>query len=180
MYPKSFILLHTGTIWPYTFVVMKLLIFYSSNSGSTYTVARILESVLTQGREHPQVVLRNSKECTADDVQSADYIVAGTPSWFVDNKEGQPHEDVTALLEQINKLDLGNKYFSVFGCGDRSYLNFCNAVEIVKESLLKTGATLLMEPLKIDSFFFDQETNESISETWAKELIARLPTASLY
>ncbi len=158
---------------------MKLLIFYSSNSGSTHTVARILESVLSQGKELSQVLLKNSRECTVADIQASDYIVAGTPSWFVDNKEGQPHEDVTALLEQISKINLEDKFFAVFGCGDRSYLNFCNAVEIVKESLAKTGATLLMEPLKIDSFFFDQENNESRAEAWAQDMIKKLPTSSL-
>lgn len=152
---------------------MNLLIVYASNSGSTYLVAKQLQKKLNSD-------LKKATDTNPDDFNGYDLILLGSPSWDVNNKEGQPLESMLSLMDSLQDTDLKGKKFAVFGCGDSSYLNFCGAVNEMEKFILSTGGTLITDSLKIDSYYFDLDNNVKKVEIWADELNKKLPVDSLF
>lgn len=148
---------------------MKLLISYASNSGSTYLVAKELAKILNAD-------IKKAVDTKVIDFKDYDVILLGSPSWDVNNKEGQPHETMLALLEQIKNSDISGKQFAVFGCGDSSYLKFCGAVTEIENVLKAANAKLLCESLKIDSYYFDLDKNVKKVQKWGEDLNSKIQT----
>ena len=133
---------------------MKVLIIYATNSGSTYEVTKIIESVLD--RKHT-VTVQKAAESKPADVLGVDLVLFGSPSWRVGGVEGQIQEIMQEFLDSAKgKLPRGFK-FAVFGCGDPDFTHFCQAVDTIVERLKKEGGALIFEPLKIDGFYFHLE-----------------------
>lgn len=101
-------------------------------------------------------------------------ILIGSPSWDADGKEGQPHNTITELLHRLEKIDLSHSRFGVFGCGDSAYTYFCGAVDVISSWLHTHHGDEIIEPLKIDGYYFDRDQNEEQIESWSKKLIAKL------
>lgn len=156
---------------------MKTLIIYASNSGSTYLTSKIIKEVLEENKN--EVTLTKASDVDVATLAYYDTILIGSPSWYVNKKEGQPHETILEFIEKSNEINLSDKHMTAFGCGDSSYLTFCGAVDHLEEFIKKTKAIKLSDSLRIDSFYFDIDKNTQMIKQWANSLSKVLPVSSL-
>lgn len=147
---------------------MKILAVYASYSGSTLMASQTVVDTLTAAGN--TVVLKTAAEVAAEELTSSDLIILGSPSWDFDGKEGQPHEDFIKFMEAMKNVNLENKPFAVFGLGDSSYMHFCGAVDVLTEFVKTVKGRLVIEPLKIDGYFLDQQKNTQSLADWANKL----------
>jgi flavodoxin I len=156
---------------------MNILIVYASNSGGTYLTAKqIAEFLESQG---DNVTLLKAADTSIGDFDGKTLVLMGTNTWDILFKEGQPHEAMSALLQRLDGQDFTGKLFAFFGCGDKSYLHFCQAVDTVKAFIESRYGVNVLEPLKIDGYFFSQDKNKELIETWSDELVKKLPVSSI-
>lgn len=144
---------------------MKILLIYATNSGSTYVASQIINNVLT--KKH-RVTVKKAVDVDQHELSNYDLIILGTPSWDIEGVQGSPHETVLKLMDKLKTIDLANKKFAIFGCGDSSFTYFCGAVDKLEEWVGKKGGVRVIPSLKIDGFFFDLKTNNPKVEQWAK------------
>lgn len=156
---------------------MTALIVYASNSGSTHLVAKQISELLESAGI--QCTVKKAVDTNSSDLQDHELILFGSPSWKVDGVEGQPHETMTTFLNSLDEKSFENKYLALFGCGDSSYLHFCNAVDVMNNTVTEKKATQLVEPLKIDAYFFDLDNNLAKVEEWALALSRKIPVNSI-
>lgn len=154
---------------------MKTLIIYASNSGSTYLAGQAIQETLTNNGN--DVVLKHAKDSMPNDLIDCDLVIFGSPSWKVNNLEGQPHEFILELLSKLTSAELSGKNVAFYGCGDRAYLRFCGAVDEMEKMLSDKNITKVSESLKIDSFYFDLDNNIEKIRAWAGSLTKSLVTS---
>lgn len=156
-------------MWWYTTRTMNILITYMTNAGGTYLMARTIRDVLN--KKHT-VTLKKATEVSAQDIPLYDVLVIGSPSWNVNGKEGQPHEAILDLLEDLRRgKNVKKLRTATFGSGDSSYTNFCGAVDIISEALKQMGTSSVHSPLKVDELYFHLDKNLNDVERWTKQLM---------
>jgi len=145
---------------------MKVAIIYASNAGSNYMVGKVLEEEMKlKGHE---ILFKKAKDSTIEDIQEKDLVILGSPSWLVNGKEGQPHEYMTEFMSKLGELE-GRK-FAFFGCGDKSYLEFCGAVDEMERIMGEKKVEKYCESLRINHFFFHLEENLKIAKEWGGKI----------
>ncbi|MCA9308117.1 MAG: flavodoxin domain-containing protein [Patescibacteria group bacterium] len=156
---------------------MNALIVYASNSGSTMMTANIIAKSLKNYKS----IVKPAAETNANEFASYDLVLLGSNSWWVNNLEGQPHETMLELMQGIKDSNntFENTCFAVFGCGDSNYLKFCNAVDMIHNTLTQVGANVLGNKLKVDGFFYNIEENTALITQWATQLEVEVPVKSL-
>ena len=147
---------------------MEVLIIYTSYSGSNHFVA---EAIYNQLKTKYTVTYKQADQTTIKDLEKADLILMGAPSWTFDGKEGQPSSPMSKLLQKAESLNLENKQFALFGCGDSSYTYLCGAVDVMEQFVHKTNATLALESLRIDKFYDNYDHNIQLAQQWASKII---------
>lgn len=143
-------------------------IIFATNSGGTAAASQIISDTLTALNLNP--VIKQAVESTATDLESADVILLGSPSWDYENKEGYPHEDMIKFMDSCTNITLPGKRFAIFGLGDSSYMHFCGAVDHLEEFVKKLGGTLLTPSIRIDGFYYNQEKSSQTLKDWATQL----------
>ncbi|WP_373767553.1 FMN-binding protein MioC [Glaesserella sp.] len=115
-----------------------------STLGGAEYVADHLNDVLTE--QGYQVELFNQAELADIQHQTSLLVVTST------HGAGELPENIQPLFQQIDEsdLDFSQMKFSVIGLGSSDYDTFCNAVNIVEQSLTAKGATQVCESLRID------------------------------
>lgn len=151
---------------------MHILVVYATNSGSHYLAGTIIANTLRTYLH--TVTLQTAATTTPEQIAAADGVVFGSPSWYVDRKEGQPHETMTELFGRLGDTALAQKHIALYGCGDKSYAEFCGAVDVIEAFVTARGGTSCVKPLRIDEFYFHLKRNQSQTERWAKLLAKRL------
>ncbi len=115
-----------------------------STLGGAEYVADHLNDILTE--QGYQVELFNQAELADIQHQTSLLVVTST------HGAGELPENIQPLFQQIDEsdLDFSQMKFSVIGLGSSDYDTFCNAVNIVEQSLTAKGATQVCESLRID------------------------------
>ncbi|MCT8543433.1 FMN-binding protein MioC [Glaesserella parasuis] len=115
-----------------------------STLGGAEYVADHLNDVLTE--QGYQVELFNQAELADIQHQTALLVVTST------HGAGELPENIQPLFQQLaeSNLDLSQMKFGVVGLGSSDYDTFCNAVNLVEQSLTAKGATQVCESLRID------------------------------
>ena len=151
---------------------MTILLIYATNSGSTYSVAKIIQNLLE--KKGHQVVTKKVVETHPDELHPYNLVILGSPSWDYDGKEGMPHETMVEFMKKTTGYNYNGKLFTIFGCGDKAYTYFCGAVDHLENFVKENNGNQIVESLKIDGFFFNEEKNSKKVEDWAKHLISKL------
>ncbi len=151
---------------------MNILLIYASNSGGTFLASQIVADTLK--RHNHAITVKNVKEVNAADLSPYDLVILASPSWDYQGKEGQPHEDYREFMAKFSAKSLTAKSFAILGLGDSSYTYFCGAVGHLEEFVKNLGGKLIIEPLKIDGFYFDQDKNSKIISDWTDKLATKL------
>lgn len=156
---------------------MNLLITYASNSGGTHLTAQQIGKTLSS--KDTKITIKKARDVKVSDFDKNDVILIGSPSWLTEGEQGKPHETIVDLIKRLEKHDISGKSFALFGCGDSSYIHFCGAVDELDEFVKQKNGKKLIDPLKIDGYFFDLEKNIKIIDTWINKLTQNLPVASI-
>jgi flavodoxin I len=122
----------------------KILIAYASMSGNTEEISELIKSNL-----EPFGYDINIKEIEHLDVQKLveyDGILLGVYTWG----NGDLPYEVEDFYDEIENVDLTGKKAAIFGSGDRSYPEFCAAVDLLEEKLESSGAKIVQKGLKIE------------------------------
>ncbi len=151
---------------------MRIIIMYATNSGSTFTAAKIIKETLEESSH--EVTLINAREGHLSDCLSADFVIWGSPSWKWEEDEGAPHEAYIELMLQEASIDFGGKRFAVFGCGDSDYTYFCGAVDKLSTFITEHHGEIVIESLRLDGFFFNLDVATEAAKNWAVELSKKL------
>ncbi|MEM5003030.1 flavodoxin domain-containing protein, partial [Priestia megaterium] len=75
-----------------------------------------------------------------------DGILLGIYTWG----NGDLPYEVEDFYDEIENVDLTGKKAAIFGSGDRSYPEFCAAVDLLEEKLELSGAEIVEKGLKIE------------------------------
>ena len=149
-----------------------ILLLYSTNSGSTFTVGQIIKDILSDKFE---VEMQNAAEFKPDDIKKFSTIILGSPSWYSRGQEGMPTETMLKLLDAWKGQKFANKKFAVYGCGDDGFATFCGAVTHLEDFVSGASGTCIVPSLRLNSFWFDIDRNVELAKKWAKELNTKLP-----
>ncbi len=151
---------------------MDILIVYATNSGGTYLAGQYIQDVL---QEHGhQVVLKKAKDTTSQELGQYQVVIFGSPSWYVDGREGQMHWDMAKLLDAIPDALLHKKQCAVYGLGDNSYAYFCGAVDAIEIKLAQHNMQIVVPSLRINEFYYQPDANAADIKQWAHKLAGRV------
>jgi len=123
---------------------MKVAILYGSTTGTTETIANILQNTLS-GHE---VTLMNVKSVDESVLKASDTVLLGSSTWGY----GELQDDFADYIDQMTQEVYRDKPVAVFGAGDAVGFAdvFCEAVEIISNKLDELGAKIVTDPLKVD------------------------------
>lgn len=111
----------------------KIGIFYASSTGTTASVARQIARELKVSEDDIHDVAKSAPS----DVADYDVLLMGTSTWG----DGDMQDDWYDFTDGLLALDLSDKKFGVFGCGDETMADtFCNGIGELYERIIKTGA----------------------------------------
>lgn len=127
-----------------------------------------------------EVVVSEICNLTPDQFCSFQLIILGSPSWDFKAKEGQPHKDFFDFFEKYPETSFNNCNVALFGLGDRSYIFFCGAVDVLKEWVEQRGGQVLHEALRINRFYFnDPEESFTQAENWIRSVFQTVSSSTL-
>lgn len=142
----------------------KILEVYGSTTGNTESIAHAIEAKLQAAGNDVTVV--NAADAQADALADGyDAVLFGASCWGDEDIEMQ--EDFAALFENADKMNLKGKKIAAFASGDRSYPNFCGAVDVVEETGKKLGAEIITDGLRIEG---DGSDCEDDIASWADDI----------
>lgn len=147
---------------------MKIGIIYATYSSGTLTVSEIIQEELQKMNHEP--VLVNVADVDPSTLTSYDLTLMGSPTWWNNNTDGQPHHLYFELMPKIEALNLENKQFCIFGLGDSAYAKVCGSVDVLEAFVAKIKGKLKIPSLRVDSFYFDQKNNEEKVRKWAQTI----------
>jgi flavodoxin len=150
---------------------MKILMIYATYSSGTLYVSQMIQEQLQNGGH--DVTLLTPEKVNVDDLQNYDVITLGSPSWWNRNQDGQPHHEMLNFMDKLQGKTLEKK-FAVYGLGDSSYARLCHAVDVMDDFVKNLKGNLVMDSLKVDSFYFDRPHNEELIHKWTGELLSKL------
>ena len=136
----------------------KILEVYGSTTGNTESIAHAIEAKLQAAGNDVTVV--NAADAQADGLADGyDAVLFGASCWG--------DEDIAALFENADKMNLKGKKIAAFASGDRSYPHFCGAVDVVEETGKKLGAEIITDGLRIEG---DGSDCEDDIASWADDI----------
>ena len=141
------------------------LIIYGTTIGNTEILAGKIDSVL-KSRE-VETTMKNVTDASVNELSEYDVILLGSSTWG----DGELQDDFAVFYSDLEEVDLKGKKAAVFGPGDSSYENFCEAVNILEKRLKKCGAELLLDGLKIDG---DVDESDEMVEKWTQQLTGHI------
>lgn len=153
---------------------MNILLVYATHSSGTYVASEFVKEELSKLGH--TVTVKEVQETNPDEFINFDLIILSSPSWMVNKKDGQPHEFFFPFFEKAKGKSYPNKRFALFGLGDKSYMHFCGAVDVLQEFVNNLQGKTIIEPLRINGFFYRQHENEEQIQKWVNSLSETIKT----
>jgi flavodoxin I len=139
----------------------KILIIYGSTMGNTEKLAEKIISELKS--EEINIFSKNVTDATVDDFLEYNILLFGSSTWG----DGDLQDDFADFLPKLESIELKGKKGAVFGPGDSNYDKFCEAVNIIENSVKNCGLSLYVNGLKIDG---EIEDSEDLIHEWIHDL----------
>ncbi|QIM67611.1 FMN-binding protein MioC [Mannheimia granulomatis] len=137
----------------------------STLGGAEYVADHINDVLSSQGFE---VELFN--QATLSDIEGKAHLIVVTST----HGAGELPDNIQPLFNDLaaSSADFSSMKFGVIGLGSSDYDTFCNAVNIVEESLKARGANQVCESLRIDvTNNFD---HDATAEEWLPSFVEKL------
>ncbi|QIW15300.1 FMN-binding protein MioC [Pasteurellaceae bacterium RH1A] len=137
----------------------------STLGGAEYVADHLVEVLGQQGFE---TELHNNASLADIDPQTPLIVVSST------HGAGELPDNIQPLFAQIEQgeLDFSALKFGVVGLGSSDYDTFCNAVNIIEQTLQAKGATLVCPSCRID--VVNNFDNDATAEEWLPNFLANL------
>ena len=141
----------------------KTILIYGSTTGNTAVLSEHVAAGLKQAGA--DVTVKDVADTGVDELASYDAIVFGCSTWG----DGELQDDFIDFHADLDGASLDGKKAAVFGPGDSDGYpdTFCEAVDILEETLKKCGADIVAENLKIDG---DVEPAFQDAEAWGTKV----------
>lgn len=139
----------------------KAIIIYGSSTGNTEKLAHILAGELKQ---RFSVTLLDAVDAVPEDLIDNDIIIFGSSTWY----EGELQDDFQEFYDGVDTLDLAGKKVAVFGTGDSTWDEFCQAVDTIEGKARQMNAQIVVPGFKWDGDL-NEEAFDSIID-WGKQL----------
>ncbi len=112
----------------------KIGLFYATDTGNTQKVAKMIKQMLGEDN----VKLHNVKKATAEDLQSYQAFIFGTPTLG----DGELPETLQEFLPHLEGMDFTGKPVALFGLGDQEGYpdEFVDALGLFYKKIKKLGA----------------------------------------
>lgn len=112
-------------------------LFYGSDTGNTEKVAKKIQQELGENL----VDIKDISKSTKEDIESYDFLIFGTPTWYT----GELQSDWENFVPTLQTIDLSNKILAIFGCGDQEDYSeyFLDAMGILKDLVEQQGGTIV-------------------------------------
>lgn len=149
-------------------ITMKILIVFATNSGSTFLVAKTIESVLQSGNT---ATVKNADDVHSDDFDTYDFVILGSCTWDHNHMEGQVHSAFLRLKHRLKSKTYEGKQFAVFATGDKTYRLFCAAADHLETMIKSWKGKIVVPALRIDRYYNDEEGNTKQAKEWAKMIL---------
>ncbi|HGO5815820.1 TPA: FMN-binding protein MioC [Mannheimia haemolytica] len=137
----------------------------STLGGAEYVADHINDVLSEQGFE---VELFN--QATLADIEGKANLIVVTST----HGAGELPENIQPLFDDLanSPADFSSLKFGVIGLGSSDYDTFCNAVNIVEETLKAKGATQICESLRID--VVNNFDHDATAEAWLPSFVENL------
>jgi len=122
----------------------KLILIYASMTGNTEEMSELIVSGIQEAGG--DVTVKLVEDCDADLLQDYDGIMLGAYTWG----DGELPDEFLDFYEDMDELHLEGKKAAVFGSGDTVYEQFAKAVDLLQEKLAERGASMILEPMKLE------------------------------
>lgn len=124
----------------------RIVLIYGTTSGNTEDLSESVADGLKSGGA--EVIVKNVTDANVNELKDYDAIVLGCPTYG----NGELQDDFIDFNSSLSSISLEGKKAAVFGPGDReSYPDtFCQAVEILEDTLKKCGAKIVVDAFKVD------------------------------
>lgn len=148
---------------------MKILVGYATYSGGTQKAAEFITQELSKIHT---VTIRNIENINPSDFQDFELVILGSCTWerTSDKKDGQLHVSFDQFIEKARDAQFPDKKFAIFGLGDSEYIHFCRAAEYLSAFVKELKGIEIIEPLKLNSFFFNEKESMEKIKTWTAKL----------
>lgn len=150
---------------------MKILIIYGTYSTGTLRACEKTKSFLEE-KGHQVSLIRNDK-VQGIDIMEHDMTIMASPSWKVFGKQGMPHEHYYPMMERL-KGQTFDKPFGIIALGDESYALVCGSADHLKTFVQELGGHEIIEPLKLEGFYFAEEQRTGEIQSWVESLHIKL------
>lgn len=151
---------------------MNILLLYATYSGGTLTASHVLTDSLTSLGH--SVTMQDVHEQEPSVLDNHDLVVLASPSWEFEGKDGHPHVFYMEFMKKAEEKTMPGAKFAVMGLGDTAYPNFCGVVKHLEEFTDKLQAQRIVDSLRIDGYFFNEEEHNKRIEEWAKQVSEKL------
>lgn len=145
----------------------KIVLIYGTTSGNTEELSESVSDGLKSGDS--EVTVKNVIDANVDELKDYDAIVFGCPTYG----DGELQDDFIDFNAAMSNISLEGKKAAVFGPGDSDVYpdTFCQAVDILEETLTKCGARIVVEGLKVDGDVIEAIVD---AETWGSEVAGNI------
>lgn len=141
----------------------KIALIYGTTSGNTEDLSESVADGLKSGGA--EVIVKNVTDANVNELNDYDAIVFGCPTYG----NGELQDDFIDFNAALSNISLDGKKAAVFGPGDSgSYPDtFCQAIEILEDTLKKCGAKIVVDGFKVDGDVIEAIVD---AETWGSEV----------
>ncbi|MCI2424449.1 flavodoxin [Candidatus Acetothermia bacterium] len=148
------------------------IVVFGSTTGNTERLAGSVAEGLKEGAV--KVTVKNVTQTKVEELGAYDCIILGSSTWGL----GELQDDFVPFYEKLANVTLNGKKAAVFGTGDENTFpdNFCEAVDILAERLVKCGAVMITDKLKVQTDMgagVDEQAEEGV-KAWALTLAKSL------
>lgn len=124
----------------------KVLIVFASQTGNTEMITDILEEDLQQLGHEVIVKTFDFDVINVDTLSNYDALLVGTYTW----DDGEFPYEVEDFYIDLEDVDLTGLVCGVYGSADSFYDTYGLAIDLMADRLQNLGATMAVNPLKID------------------------------
>ena len=147
---------------------------YASNSGNTRDGAQLIAAELTAAGQAAEAV--SVSKLSPSVAAKAPFIVIGSCSWLRQTAAGPTEGEIPEFMHSfvqrlVQQPGFQGTQVAIFGFGRHEYTHFCGAVDKLETILSGAGAEMLVDSLRVDGFFVQ---NEEPIRAWAAKLSHQL------
>ncbi len=153
---------------------MDILIVYATYSGATQQAAETIAATLKQQGHAPTV--QSVMDTRPEDFEKYTAVILGSNSWYEQKEEGNMHSGFLKLEPTLSAGAFAHKKIFVYGLGDANMytVTFTGGATKLQHMVENHGGSLVMEPLRINRFYFEREENEQKLVDWARTVASNL------